>query len=124
MSSLTQCLKLPTKSSKLGVSPAEACSDPPHFYLEINDGKPKLKKDHIYCDQVHGQVALTGAKWCDFVVYTSRGLSIERIHFDEEHLEKQWATLQQTYCRYFLPAAAKKKKYAVQQPAIWTIIVF
>lgn len=102
-------------SSKFGVTPAEACSDP-HFYLEIKDGKPKLKKDHIYYDQVQGQMALTGAKWCDFVVYTSRGLSIERIHFDEEHWKKQRAILQHTYFRYFLPAAAKKK-YAVQQQA-------
>lgn len=30
-------------SSKFGVSPAEACSDP-NFYLEIKDGIPKLKK--------------------------------------------------------------------------------
>lgn len=102
-------------SSKFGVSPAEACSDS-NFYLEIKDGIPKLKKDHVYYDQVQGQMALTGAKWCDFVVYTSRGLSIERIHFDEEHWKKHRAILQHTYFRYFLPAAAKRK-YGEQQQA-------
>ena len=42
-------------------------------------------------------MALTGAKWCDFVVYTSRGLSIERIHFDEELWKKHRAILVHTY---------------------------
>ena len=73
--------------------------------------------NHIYYDQVQGQVARSGAKWCDFVVYTTRGVSIERIHFDEEHWKKQRAILQHNFFRYFLPAAAKKK-YAGQQPAL------
>ena len=30
-------------SSKFSVTPTEACSDP-HFFLEVVDGKPKLKK--------------------------------------------------------------------------------
>ena len=61
-------------------------------------------------------MALTGAKWCDFVVYTSRGLNIERIDFDEEHWKKVRAILQRTYFRYFLPAAAKTK-YGMPQVA-------
>ena len=65
-------------SSKFSVTPIEACSDP-HFFLEVVDGKPKLNKKHIYYDQVQGQMTITGTKWCDFVVYTKRGLSIERI---------------------------------------------
>ena len=31
-------------SSKFSVTPTEACSDP-HFFLEVVDGKPKLKKN-------------------------------------------------------------------------------
>ena len=54
-------------------------------------------------------MAITGAKLCDFVVYTNIGLSIERIHFDEEHWKKMRAILNSTYFGYFLPAAAKKK---------------
>ena len=30
-------------------------------------------------------MALTSAKWCDFVVYTRRGLRTERIEFDKEN---------------------------------------
>ena len=100
-------------SSKFSVTPTEACSDP-HFFLEVVDEKPKLKKNHVYYDQVQGQMAITGTKWCDFVVYTKKGLSIERIQFDEEHWKKMCAILNTTYFRYFLPAAAKKK-FAMQK---------
>ena len=27
--------------------------------------------------------------WCDFVVYTAKGISVERIHFDKNFWEKQ-----------------------------------
>ena len=95
-------------SSKFNVTPEEACSDP-SFCLELVNGSPRLKRNHEYYDQIQGQMALTGAKWCDFVVYTSRGLNIERIPFDKERWSYVLAILHRTYFRYFLPAAAKKK---------------
>jgi len=49
--------------------------------MKNKDGKPTLKKRHIYYDQVQGQMVLTGAQWCDFIVYTNKGLSVERIKF-------------------------------------------
>ena len=95
-------------SSKFNVTPEEACSDP-SFCLELVNGSPRLKRNHEYYDQIQGQMALTGAKWCDFVVYSSRGLNIERIPFDKERWSYVLAILHRTYFRYFLPAAAKKK---------------
>ena len=44
----------------------------------------KLKKSHNYYCQVVGQMATTGRTWCDFVVYTEKGLSVERIHYDSD----------------------------------------
>ena len=26
--------------------------------------------------------------WCDFIVYTSKGVSVERVHYDQEFWEK------------------------------------
>ena len=34
--------------------------------------------------QVQGQMVVSGRKWCDFVVWTLQGISIERICFDEQ----------------------------------------
>ena len=68
------------------------------FCLYMENGVAKLKKDHEYYDQVQGQMAITRTKWCDFVVYTSLGLNIDRVYFDAEH----WKKLRQNYSLYIL----------------------
>ena len=44
----------------------------------------KLKPTHIYYSQIQGQMAITERSWCDFVIYTEKGISVERIPFDAE----------------------------------------
>lgn len=83
--------------SKFQVSPMDACSDPT-FCLHINsNGHLTLKRNHEYYDQIQGQMGVTGAKWCDFIVYTSRGLSVERIPFNSDH----WKKLRNKICDYY-----------------------
>ena len=41
-----------------------------------------LKKSHIYYAQVQGQMGIGERLWCDFVIYTCKGITIERINFD------------------------------------------
>ncbi len=43
------------------------------------NGKVLLDKSHDYYIQVQGQLLVTGAPWCDFVVYTTKDMFIERI---------------------------------------------
>ena len=99
-------LEIKCPSSKFSVTPVDACSDK-NFYLELCDNKPKLKEDHEYYDQVRGQMGLTGAKWCDFIVYTKVGMSIERIPFNNSH----WKNLVTVFVMFILlislPVAAK-----------------
>ena len=70
------------------VTSLDACSDS-NFFLENRNGELKLKRNHKYSSQVRGLLEVTGARWCDFVVYTSKGMSIERIPFDDQY----WKTL-------------------------------
>ena len=49
----------------------------------------RLKHTHPYFCQVQGQMAITGRSWCDFVMYTEKGLSVERIPFDSTFWEKE-----------------------------------
>ena len=49
----------------------------------------ELKRKHQYFAQVQGQLAITERKWCDFVIYTKKGVSIERIEYDSEFWENQ-----------------------------------
>ena len=71
------------------ISPAEACATP-GFYckLESNPNGSQylsLSRNHAYFAQVQGQMAIGNRPWCDFIVYTLKGLSINRIKFDNEY---------------------------------------
>lgn len=52
-------------------------------YLNKTEGGWSLKENHAHYSQVQAEMAVTGTKWCDFVVYTHKGMIIERIAFNE-----------------------------------------
>ena len=67
-------------------TPAEACLNS-DFFCEIitqssGDQMFQLKQSHSYYCQVQGQMAITGRTWCDFVVYTTKGIAVERIRMN------------------------------------------
>ena len=79
-------IKCPFKYKEVSIK--EACSKA-DFCSRITteaDGTETvhLRHNHPYYAQVQGQLAITGRKWCDFVLYTSKGLVIETIHFNEQ----------------------------------------
>ena len=70
--------------SQRNTTPLEAYKSP-GFCCEVGDigsGAIKLRRTHRYYAQVQGQMAIGGCKWCDFVIYTKKGIAIERINFD------------------------------------------
>ncbi|CAN7981275.1 unnamed protein product [Ixodes pacificus] len=86
-------LEVKCPPSKIGQTPAEACQDR-KFCCELVDGDVRLKKTHAYFYQVQGQMAVTGHKWCDFVVWTNnetvaRSTNIETISFDAKFVERE-----------------------------------
>ena len=83
-------------STKSAVTPLDACSDPKFFCAKV-DNHCCLKIDQEYYAQVQGQMAITGAAWCDFIVYTFKGMSIQRIVFDQHY----WDTLKQKLQSYY-----------------------
>ena len=83
--------------TKHHVTPLDACSDAKFVMEKTSDTECKLKLDHPYYAQVQGQMAVTGARWCDFIVYTSRGLYVQRITFDPI----VWAELNQKLVSYY-----------------------
>ena len=58
-------------------------------------------------------MAITGAKWCDFVFYTKKGISIERIPFDPEFSHGKVKQLTSFFFRYFLPKYIKIQETVV-----------
>ena len=82
--------------TKFHVTPLEACEDPT-FCCEAVNGHCKLKRNHAYFAQVQDQMGVSGAYWCDFIVYTKKGISVERIAFDPAY----WAELRQKLASYY-----------------------
>ena len=67
-------------------NPVEACSSP-GFFCTVNTatGELHLKESSVYYSQVQGQMGIGARPWCDFVVYTKKGLSVERIPFNRSY---------------------------------------
>lgn len=63
----------------------EECAANPSFYCELYDGKLHLKRQHNYFYQVMGQMAVLEVQWADFVIWTKKGISTERIEFDQNY---------------------------------------
>lgn len=68
------------------VTPKDACADASFCCKLVQcDGREqlKLKDSHIYYSQVQGQMAVGRRTWNDFIIYTTKGISVERIFFDQ-----------------------------------------
>ena len=66
------------------VTPIEACGQS-GFYCKESDGKLILKESHQHYAQVQGQMAIGERPWCDFVVYTPKEISVQRILFNQAY---------------------------------------
>ena len=49
---------------------------------EVVDSMKFTKKHNYYYHQMQGQMAVTRRPWCDFVVWTPKGIAVERIRFN------------------------------------------
>ena len=79
-------IKCPYKYRNL--SPEDAASNSDFCsVLSVQAGRKglQLKRSHQYYSQIQGQLAITQRVWCDFVIFTTRGISVERISFDLEY---------------------------------------
>ena len=63
------------------ITPIEACTHHNFFCTLQNDDTPKsvLRPLHPYYSQVQGQMPVGDRPWCDFVIYTTKSITVERI---------------------------------------------
>ena len=59
------------------VHPIDACTHS-DFCGSLHGGKFELKRSHHYYAQVQGQMAIGNRNWCDFVVWTTKGVLVEQ----------------------------------------------
>lgn len=65
------------------LTPSEAALKSDFLLQKEASGRLILKRAHTYYCQVQGQMGIGGRKWCDFIVYTKKGIHVERIDFNE-----------------------------------------
>ena len=102
-------LEIKCPKSKKNSSPEELINDD-KFYVSLVDGKPELKNDHpngCY-SQIQMAMGLSGAPFCDFIVYTFKGLIIARTLFDNEYFINLIQKLNTFYRKYMLPRIINK----------------
>ena len=81
-------LEMKCPYSQRHLTPVEACRSP-GFFCKLDNGQPKLVHSHPYYSQVQGQMGIGERSWCDFVIYTEKGISVERIPYNSEFWEKE-----------------------------------
>ena len=86
-------IKCPYKARNMTVSEAVTTLQPDFM---LDDGMD-LKKTHNYYAQVQGQLMITGAPFCDFIVFTYKDLFVIRVLPDQDYM----VTLLNKLCAFF-----------------------
>ena len=86
------------------ITPLEACQKP-SFYCTMVNEKLHLKRQHSYYHQVQLQLyfGMDMYHWCDFCVYTTKGIAVERISLDTDWCNINITKLQSYLDTHVLP---------------------
>ena len=106
----TGILEIKCPYSARNMTVAEAAHEIPTFFMATSGNSMKLKNTHQYFYQVQGQLMVTGAPFCDFVIYTSKDIHIERILPDTEVWEAMLSKLTLFYKQHITPFLASTEK--------------
>ena len=88
-SNLCGCVEIKCPFSAQDKTVSEACAQT-QFYCTLDENnKVTLKQSHSYFYQVQGQLSVLGLPWCDFVIWTNRDMTIQRIRADHQFWDNQ-----------------------------------
>lgn len=79
------------------------CGKDDNFFCTERNGELFLNEHHNYMYQIQGQLAVYELEWVDFVVWTKKGISVQRIPFSSEMWEKMLPRLKAFYLNGILP---------------------
>lgn len=79
------------------------CGKDDNFFCPERNGELFLNEHHNYMYQIQGQLAVYELEWVDFVVWTKKGISVQRIPFSSEMWEKMLPRLKAFYLNGILP---------------------
>ena len=73
------------------------------FCLQMVNNKLMLKENHPYYYQVQGQMAIAQVEWCDFAVYTTKGIHVQRISYNNDVWQDMFCKLNDFYFKHGVP---------------------
>ena len=81
----------------------------PSFYIKREEGKIMLDRSHPdgHFAQIQMDMGLSGATFCDFVVFTFDGIIVARTHFDEDYFISLVKKINSFYKEHMLPKILK-----------------
>ena len=65
-------------------TPDTACADDHYHVFKDANGDIKLKHSSSWYLQIQGQMGVCKLKYCDFILYTRKGIAVDRVHFDPQ----------------------------------------
>ena len=72
------------------------------------NGKWVLKTSSDYYTQIQGQLGISNVKVCDLVVYTTKGIHVIPVDFDQDFFDDLKMRLTQFFNKYMFPALLAK----------------
>lgn len=79
----------------------EACRSLKNFCLTEDENQEiHLKDSHEYYAQIQGQLMITGAEYCELIVYTSKDLFVQNITPNNIYVDNLLVTLCNFYAKY------------------------
>ena len=83
--------------------PEEACKNHSFYCYLSEDGSVVLRSDHHYYHQIQLQLYVCSRLWCDFCVYTTKGIIVQRVAADENWRTNYIPQLEEYYDNVILP---------------------
>ena len=100
-------LKCPYTIAKEGQDPLSAAKTLKMLFCKASvEGNLELKRRHDYFYQVQGTMAIMGRSWFDFIVWSPKGMSVERIKFEQDLWAEAKPNLLDFYQKALLPEFA------------------
>ncbi|XP_062588918.1 uncharacterized protein LOC134250551 isoform X2 [Saccostrea cucullata] len=91
-------VKCPFTARDMTIS--EAVQQIPKFCLQENDGKFELQKNHDYFFQIQGQMMVSGATFCEFIVFTRKDIFVQNVKEDLNFQKDMFEMLSNFYLQH------------------------
>lgn len=88
----------------------EACNGLKDFALTKENTTISLKRNHMHYSQVQGQLLISGADYCEFIVFTQKDIHQEKIEPDIPYMTEMLKRLSVFFMEYASPYLAHQHK--------------